>query len=138
MSVGLEQTEARWRREAVRQAAVPFALACASLPVLDLCEQYSVVPQIAAGLQAGALPAVPAVGWLKIAYFAAVAVAAASLLARRPKRARWRLWLACLALHSGYALASGLRASVLIGLLFFAWSFVALKTADQVDGACPQ
>jgi hypothetical protein len=133
MSVTLDETEARWRRAAIRQAAVPFALACACLPVLDLCEQYSVVPQIAAGLQAGALPAVPAVGWLKIAYFAAVAVAAAGVLARKGKRGRWWLWAGCVVVHSGYALASGLRPAVLLALLLFAWSFVALQSADQVS-----
>lgn len=137
MSVALDEAEARWRRAAIRQAAVPFALACACVPVLDLCEQYSVVPQIAAGLQAGALPAVPAVGWLKIAYFAAVAGAAAGVLAREHRRGRWRLWTGCVLLHSGYALASGLRPAVLLGLLLFAWSFVALQTADQGDRDMP-
>lgn len=133
MSVTLDEAEARWRRAAIRQAAVPFALACACLPVLDLCEQYSVVPQIAAGLQAAALPAVPAVGWLKIAYFAAVAVAAAGVLARASKRGRRWLWAGCVVVHSGYALASGPRPAVLLALLLFAWSFVALRAMDDVS-----
>lgn len=133
MSPGREDIADRWRREAVRRAAAPFGLACAALPVLDLCEQHSVIEQIAAGLQAGALPAVPAAGWLWIGYFAAVAAVAAALLTRRASRARWRLFAACAAMHCGYALATGLRTAVLVSLGLFAWSFVALQAADALE-----
>lgn len=135
MSPGREDIAGRWQREAVRGAAAPFGLACAALPVLDLCEQHSVVEQIAAGLQAGALPAVPAAGWLWLGYFVAVAAVAASLLARRASRARWRLFAACAALHGCYALATGLRTAVLVSLGLFAWSFVALRDADALERA---
>ncbi|WAS90405.1 hypothetical protein [Nannocystis punicea] len=133
MSGGQESISERWRREAVRRAAAPFGLACAALPVLDQCEQHSVIEQIAAGLQAGAAPAVPAAGWLWIGYFAAVAAVAAALLMRRPSRARWRLFAACAGLHVCYALATGLRAAVLVSLGLFAWSFVALQAADALE-----
>ncbi|PCC74307.1 hypothetical protein SAMN02745121_04408 [Nannocystis exedens] len=133
MSRGQDDIAERWRREAVRRAAAPFGLACAALPVLDQCEQHSLIEQIAAGLQAGALPAVPASGWLWIGYFAALAAAAAVLLTRRPSRARWRLFAACAGLHVCYALATGLRTAVLVGLGLFAWSFVALQAADALE-----
>ncbi|MCY0991920.1 hypothetical protein OV203_32585 [Nannocystis sp. ILAH1] len=133
MSRGQEDIAERWRREAVRRAAALFGLACAALPVLDQCEQHSVIEQIAAGLQAGALPGVPASGWLWIGYFAAVAAAAAALLARRPSRARWRLFAACAGLHVCYAIATGLRLAVLVTLGLFAWSFVALQAAEALE-----
>lgn len=133
MPEGREDITERWQREAVRRAAAPFGLACAALPVLDLCEQHSVIEQIAAGLQAGALPAVPAAGWLWLGYFSAVAALAAGVLTRRPSRARWRLFAACAGLHVCYALATGLRVAVLVGLGLFAWSFVALQAADALE-----
>lgn len=133
MSEAREDIADRWRREAVRRAAGVFGLACAALPVLDLSEQHSVVEQIAAGLQAGALPGVPVSGWLALGYFAGVAAAAAVLLARRAGPARWSLFAVCAALHTGYALATGLRAAVLVALALFAWCFVALQTADALE-----
>lgn len=139
MGEGLGELGERWRREAVRRAAVPFGLACAGLPVLDLVERHSVFEQIAAGLQAGALPAVAAAGWLWIAYFVGLAVAAASLLTRLSGRGRRRMLLACAALHAGYALASGLRPAVLVAMGLFAWSFVALQDAERMaDEAGPE
>lgn len=131
---GLGELGERWRREAFRRAALPFGLACAGMPVLDLIERHSVVEQIAAGLQAGALPAVPAAGWLWIAYFSGLAIAAAVLLTRLESRGRRRLMLTCAALHAGYLLASGLRPASLAAIGLFAWSFVALQVAETLAG----
>lgn len=137
VSSGLQEVARGWQREAIRRAALPFGLACGCLPALDVCEQYSVVEQIAAGLGARALPAVPTIAWLQLGYFAAVAAAAAVLLTRRPRRGRWRLFAAGALLHAGYALLSGLRPATTIGLMLFAWSFVALQAADQLEGDGP-
>lgn len=136
---GLGELGERWRREAVRRAALPFGLACAGLPVLDLCERYSVVEQIAAGLQAGGAPGVPAAGWLAIAYFTGLAAAAAALLPRLSPRGRRRMFLACAALHAGYALMSGLRPATIAALMLFAWSYVALDVAESLaEGTGPR
>lgn len=134
MSEAQEDIRARWRREAVRRLAAAFGLACAALPVLDLCARHSVIAQIAAALQTGAPPAVSAVGWLSLAYFVGVAAAAAHVLARGARRARRRLFAACAALHCAYALATGLRPAVLVALALFAWSFVALRTVEALEG----
>lgn len=132
---GLDELGERWRRDAVRRAALPFGLACAGMPVLDLIERHSVIEQIAVGLAAGTLPAVPVGGWLWIGYFSALAVAAAVLLTRLTPRGRRRLMLACAALHAGYVLASGLRPAALAAIGLFAWSFVALQIAESLGEA---
>jgi hypothetical protein len=133
VSEAQEDIASRWQREAVRRAAALFGLACAALPVFDVCARHSVIAHIAAAPQAGALPAVPAVAWLSLGYFAGVAAAAALLLARRPPRARRRLFAACAALHGAYALASGPRLAVVAALVLFAASFAALRTAEALD-----
>lgn len=128
--MALDDVARAWQRAAIRRAGLPFGLACACLPVLDLCSRYSVVEQVAAGLSLGAWPAVPASAWLQIGYFVAVAWAAAALLTRRARAARWRLFGGAALLHVIYAAMSGLRPATLVGLGLFAWAFVALQTAD--------
>jgi hypothetical protein len=113
-----------------RSATRTFGIAIAIVPILDIADRTGV---LTATMQLDASTWLQFTG--QVAAFATLGFCAAWLLARNAPRDRTWFISACTAVELLYAFATGLRLSVVAGLLAMLLVFVQLRSAGAESAA---